>query len=338
MVPWRIQVFMGRILRTFPFCLFAGEGDLVYIIRQYRKGCKLVQNEGITHLISTYGPWSSILVGYLIAKKFPDLYWIADFRDLPHDGGPYSPFFSGFQKMILKKALTNANLITAVSGGLATQLDLAVAPVKVIYNGIHQREIRAEKPLPCDHFILLYAGTYYPNVNDGSLFELLTDFITGKKVRLKYMGNNPQIWKKRIEKYQLGPCSEITPPIPYSHIGKHLKSASVLLITSWASEKSRGILTRKLMDAISVQKPVIMYVHGSSDPFLEEFFRRFQPGLLIFSENKDRQNEIGIFLRTKYTEWKQSGEVKNKELTNTKELGWTQQLNSLLKIIEKKYL
>ena len=66
------QSFWGRILRklidSFPFNILVGDGGLIYIVKGYVAGKKIVQQQGTTHVFSTFRPYSDHIIR-LFSKK-----------------------------------------------------------------------------------------------------------------------------------------------------------------------------------------------------------------------------------------------------------------------------
>ena len=93
---------------SFPFNLIWGEGGIIYIINGYFKGSKLIKQNGISIICSSFMPYSDHFIAFLLKLRYPNLRWVADFRDLHLDPIYKYYIWEGFQvwcnRMILKKA------------------------------------------------------------------------------------------------------------------------------------------------------------------------------------------------------------------------------------------
>ena len=94
--------FFVRLINTFPINLLAGEGGLIYFIQLLRKGSKSIRQNHITHLYSSYRPFVDHYAAYWLKKRHPNVYWIADFRDLMIDPHYHHIFFEN-KNLIFEK-------------------------------------------------------------------------------------------------------------------------------------------------------------------------------------------------------------------------------------------
>ncbi|HOU97007.1 MAG TPA: glycosyl transferase family 1, partial [Bacteroidales bacterium] len=85
----------------------------------FKKACEIINNENVERIITSGPPHSTHLVGLKLKKKFPDILWIADFRDPWTDIYYYKEFYHTFPARLLdrhyeKTVLTNADKIITV--------------------------------------------------------------------------------------------------------------------------------------------------------------------------------------------------------------------------------
>ena len=103
----------------------------------------LISKENIECVYTTFSPISTMILGYKIKKKHPDIIWIAEYRDLwslNHNVGKIKKRFAKFELMLEKKIVKDANHVITVSKGLANLLSNSLnRPVEVIYTGTSEK-------------------------------------------------------------------------------------------------------------------------------------------------------------------------------------------------------
>lgn len=327
---------ISRIFRSMPLALVLGEGGLWYIFNQYFRGIKLIMQGEKTHLFSTYGPWSSVIVAFLLKLRFPKLIWISDWRDIPFDRNIYAPAFPGLQRIFFKWFSKSADLITVVSQGQLPEVRKLKKPARVIFNGIeHFRKPESNKQRT--HFEILYAGSYYKEMADGDcFFKALSKTLSvlPENTQLTYMGKNFGDWSEKVEKYQLQKISEIKGDLSLEKARENISMAGVLLVFSWSRKGSRGILSRKLIDYLSTGIPIIMVVEGASDSFLSDFFKKYNPGLLVFSQGPNTIKKLSNYLVHLSKKWEAFGHTTADIPLQRKELLWSHQCGELMRYIK----
>jgi hypothetical protein len=126
-----------RLLDSFPFNLLFHEGGLLYSLIGFWRAAKLIRQEKITHIYSSFRPMSDHFTAHLLKIAFPHLVWIADFRDLHIDPLYQMPLVKPFQHWCNKRLLRRADLVTTVSEGLAIHLRAYHSNVYALRNGVH---------------------------------------------------------------------------------------------------------------------------------------------------------------------------------------------------------
>jgi hypothetical protein len=190
-----------KLINTFPFSILIGEGGLMYFIAMVRKGNQVIRNEKITHLYSSFRPFTDHYVAYWLKKKNPQVTWIADFRDLIVDPHYRHLFFPKNHQSFFKKIFSTANLLTTVSDGLAVHLKDYNPNVLVVRNGIDDG-IQVPNPNPSSHFAITYTGSMFLNTrNPKPVFEALKalsnkGLIVISNIRIRYAGKDSFLWAK----------------------------------------------------------------------------------------------------------------------------------------------
>lgn len=334
--PW-VNYFI-RLLDAFPFNLILGDGGVVYILKGYRIGVEIVKKEKITHVISSFRPYSDHMIAWLLKCRFPHLYWIADFRDLHIDPSRPIKILPKLQHWFNQKILRPADLVTTVSEGLARQLRFYYSRVYVLRNGIDANSIAVEiDQQVATKFIISYTGSLYPKFQKPALlFEALynlfrKDLILSADVQLVYAGKDSDYWQKELNIWGLAPIAVNKGMISIQNTRELQQKSSVNVLLSWATPEMQGILTGKLYEYLAARKPILALVEGARDPELELILEQTQSGRVFY---EDTLEELEMFILTTYQNWqKTSGRIPLNPVDRLQGFIWPALMDRLIKEI-----
>lgn len=134
-----------RWLRRRIFCNFLDPRSF-WVSRAVSTGKSLVQAHHIDAIVSTTPAYPVHVVAARLKKAFPDLIWLADYRDL-WSGNPLFPgseIFRKIERVYERRVLSRADIVTTVSLPLAKHLAwlLDRNSVEIIPNGFEKEDIR----------------------------------------------------------------------------------------------------------------------------------------------------------------------------------------------------
>lgn len=240
-----------------------------WILPAYRE-LKRWAKKGITFdcVISSYGPPSAHIIGYF-SKRLFNAYWVVDYRDLWLENSIYHGIkpFTALERLIEKKIIRHAELITTVSEPLQLVLEkkFSPIPVYVIENGFDPEFIDT---VDGDYFHgqkkkfrIVYTGSlYWKNRNPTPLFQALRELLDEGKIQKdavevlffgSYTGNLPGA----IKSFRLEGVVSYLDAIGQQDSYRVQKSADALLFLE--SPEYQGILTGKLFEYLYVQAPIL---------------------------------------------------------------------------------
>ncbi|MCG8326111.1 MAG: hypothetical protein MI974_00440 [Chitinophagales bacterium] len=327
-----------RLIDSFPLNILIGDGGIVYIIKGYQKGNQLVKNQDITHLFSTFRPYSDHLIAYLLKRKYPHLYWIADFRDLHVDPANKNVIWPILQKKINRFFFHRANLITTVSAGLEKHLKYYGTSTHVLYNGISSTstELKVEKSSP--HFTITYTGSLFKDKRKPDrLLEgiqlLLKEGVDN--VRINYAGKDSNSWDNYISRYKLDRHFVDYGFISLNEARQLQATTHINLLLTYSSSDLNGNLTGKLYEYFAARKPVIAIINGPQDKEIEMLFEKMNAGLVVYHLSEESAAQIVAFIKRYYEQWKAQGKVDyiipDKAL---EQFRWTSLFENLMKCIK----
>lgn len=306
--------FLARLLKSFPLVLLVGEGGLLYILLAWIHILKTAKNGDVVY--SSYSPYSDHVVAFLVKLVRPHIIWIADFRDLHIDNGEISVLLPSFHKWLNKLVFSNANLLTTVSEGLRDHLVAYNESTYVLYNG-YESLLRSESKLQSQKFKFVYTGNLYSGKRDASrLFKVVSELINEGKldpnlISLEYAGNQGYLWSQWAK--ETGLLDQIIDHGFVSHsASRQLQlEASINVLITWATPLTRGILTGKFYEYLSVERPIVLLIQGSEDPEFENLFEVLNCGG-VYYDDESHNESLKDFIFARYSEFIKTGRALSK--------------------------
>jgi glycosyltransferase involved in cell wall biosynthesis len=301
---------LSRLLDSFPLNILIGDGGLVYILKGYRKGKELVRKQGVTHLFSSFRPYSDHVIAYLLKRTFPQLCWVADFRDLHVDPANRNVLFPRFQKKLNQKLFCRANLLTTVSKGLEQHLAYYGPPTHVMYNGIGE-QVAPHMPTKSNHFTITYTGSLFKNKRrpDQLLKAVKLMIDEGYRIKVAYAGKDGKSWNAHLEQHELKTIGIDCGMLPLDQARQLQGQAQLNLLLTYSSPELTGNLTGKLYEYFAARKPVIAIINGPVDSEIEALFDQVNAGLVVYHSSKESIQQIKIFIKRLYQQWETGGDV-----------------------------
>ena len=307
--------------------------------------CQAAVKAGIddsSTVITMSKPYEDHITGYLLQKRF-GCRWIADFRELlaDHRSLPQSRlgvFWKLFERMIVR----NANIVTAVTPGMAEHLATKYGrQVRCLYNGIEEKRIQEQVAALGETSYLIPTTTDLRFLYSGSLeggraglFEHLLQILAdnadvlGSRSSVEYWGDHNSVAADCLAR-ALGPSGiqhESFARVPSHVVDLKQREAHILLLLPHAGHtlESRIGLTVKLFNYLDTLHPIVYYGPRRGDLF--EFVKQFPHICLLDSEDNRRANgdRLHAWLET-------TRGIRVNELTPlVLRYGWRAQLETLL--------
>jgi len=237
--------------------------------RQARKWLKTTQPFDV--VFSTYGPFSSHLIGLFLKKKGKAKRWIADFRDQVIFWDEKNFLFRMYSQRYENRITRNADVITAVSQGVLETLPSSACRV-VLPNGFDPAErsvLQNSKSKKRNNKLsFLYAGTLYQGKSDLSLlFKILHELSEANQldlqdIELHYAGSNIEILLEQAAMFHLESLIVDHGFVSREESLQLQRSCSILLLASWNTYGNFGVVTGKFLEYMMMEKPIIALISG----------------------------------------------------------------------------
>ncbi len=313
----RLTAPLRKLRQAFPFVYLTDDGGMGYRKQAYAAAVKIVEQGGVDTVISSFRPWSDHLVARRLKKRFPQLRWIADFRDLPVDPLRRDVWWPDLQRRWAGWVVAPADEVWAVSRGQAEQLAGLHPRIRVRRSALDRLPPARTAPVT-ERFTIVYTGSLYPGLQTVEpLVKALADHLAAgrmdpEKLLLSYAGKDADLWGEwtaGLPDHSVRSLGNIAP----ASAQKMQENAQLLLLLNWSAPNYYGVLTAKLWDYLASGRPVLALVNGPADPELTEIIEgagpESSPGLIcrrragaVFADGQPA--ELSEWLLERYGEWR----------------------------------
>ncbi|MFT7121324.1 MAG: hypothetical protein ACJAZ9_001502 [Neolewinella sp.] len=301
--------YLLKMRQAYPFVYLTDDGGIDYRKKAFEAACSLVETEGVTTIFSSFRPWSDHLVARMLKAKYPQLRWIADFRDLPVDIVRKDIWWPALQSWWGRSVVASADEVWTVSEGQKAQLKGWHTNIVVRRNPLLALPPEENNP-KTDRFTIVYTGSLYAGLQTiqplvEALQELLFEgTMTAEKICLQYRGKDTDLFRKWV----IGlpeECLDVQPSIAPAAAAKMQYEAQVLLLLNWSAPGYYGVLTAKLWDYLATGRPILALVNGPEDPELQSIISGANAGAVFAND------ELGLrgWLGEAYQGWEASGSL-----------------------------
>ena len=224
-------------------------------------------------VISTAGPYSAHIIGYLLKKKLIATRWIADYRDTWSDNYIYPGIFpfNIFEKILEKKLLKKSDLITTVSDPFKIQFEKKIPgkTILTVHNGFDPEDFYLIDPNFAFEnnrkYRIVHTGSLYLDHRDPTpLFqaikELSDDLSTSQildKLEVLFVGLNHANLEQLIIKYDVDKWVKCKNIVSRNKALAMQRDAHLLLFLPWNDPKIDGVLTGKIFEYLYSKTPII---------------------------------------------------------------------------------
>lgn len=239
---------------------------------------KYIKENKIDTIVTSGPPHSLHLIGLGLKNKFPNLKWIADFRD------PWTEI-SYYKHLKLTKSsdkkhrqlesavFKNADITLATSYTDAENFRKAGANAFCITNGFDEsdgsKKVKALKNTE-DKFTLSYIGVLEQLRNPENLWKALDELVRdnvefAKYFSLKFVGRIDDKILHSIENSNLKNHILNLGYLSHGKAVEEMQNSEMLLITNFPNESSKGIIPGKIFEYLASGKQILSFGPDKAD-------------------------------------------------------------------------
>lgn len=266
-------------------------------------------------IISTFSPKWTHLVAEAIKKAHPSIIWLADYRD------PLTYKSIGENNSDANFALKHTILAdTVLCSSDAIPWEIGIDEKQrwmLLTNGFDGQEIVSRKRTKTDKFYITYTGTLYndhPACQDlRPLFKALTDLISDGSIekddiKVRYCGKSQDIFMNQVTSFDCIPWKSFG-NIPREQAMEMQDSSSLLVLCSWNTAHSQGVIAAKVFEYLCCGAPIVYLCSGDvPGSITKEIIDSSNSGVSFEEANYDEDySKLKEYVLEKYTEWKNNG-------------------------------
>ena len=281
---------------------------------------KYLKENHFDALVTTGPPHSVHLIGLNLKKEFPNLKWIADFRDPWTEISYYqhlklTKFADQKHRNLEQKVFENADITLATSYADAENFKKKGANAVCITNGfdVENQESRTENREPSTQFTLSYIGVLEQLRNPEVLWRVLNDLMKenedfSKNFQLKFVGRIDDRILDKITNSELNNSVKNLGYLSHSEANLEMQNSDLLLITNFSEDKSKGIIPGKIFEYLATKKQIISFGPKESD--VKRILEETHAGKHF---SYDDSESLKAFILEKFNDWKSGNLTSNTE-------------------------
>jgi len=282
-IGWRLEARLAR----------AGMPDRYssWARASLRPLCRLIRDQRIDAIYSTFSPPSNHLLGLLLRKK-TNLPWVADFRDLWTDDYRYcesSPKRQAAHHRLEQQILETADAVVGVSHRqtaiLAGHVPKRRHRFLTITNGFDPSDFPPTDISPSNgrkRFVLAHVGRFDHWRANDDWFAGLRRFVTQlgldrEQFVLRLVGHVSSVTREKIR--ATGVESAFTGYVSHGEAMREMRSADALLLNVPQGRNAASVIPAKLFEYLAAQRPIL--VVGPAGGECEAIVRSCKAGLSV---------------------------------------------------------
>jgi len=262
-----------------------------------------LQKNPVDMIITTGPPHSMHFIGLGLKKRFPEIPWIADFRDPWTNIYFYkelklSKLADQIHHKLEKKIIQSADIVVVVSNGMKEELSrLQPKQIEVITNGFDEDDIPTSKSNLDVKFSISHIGLFTEYQNPKNLWKILSEICNENpdfksNLQIKLIGKVDFSVIESIQQYNLDSFLIQTPYLPHNKAIENQQSSQILLLLLMNKTGNyKSILTGKLFEYLAAKRPILAF--GPTDGDAAAILTETGGGTMIdFSDEKTIKQTI----------------------------------------------
>ena len=243
-----------------------------------------VQHNHIKVIITTGPPHSIHLIGLKLKNKYPDLRWLADFRDPWTEWGMWDSLMVSqpvrrLHKRLESKVLAKADEVITITPFYARRFEaLSGRLVRLLTNGYDEDDFKSIVYKRTDKFIIRHVGIVNEKCDPRPFMTALASEMKlnpafAGDVCLEFIGEvHPDFRRFVSDHAEMNNVTSFVGHVPHEELIGLYGSSSLLLLILSGYKDAEGFLPGKLFEYFAAGLPVLGVgpVHGDAGTLLNE--------------------------------------------------------------------
>jgi len=287
---------LNQILSFIDKYFFWPDGSIFWAKKAFKEARKLILTEDIKLVYTTGGPFSTHLIGLKLKKEFPQIKWVAEFRD-EWTSNPMLKYFYIrliYEKNLEKAVIKNSDHIVAISEIMKEFFinyhKLDEDKISIIYNGYDEEDFSSYRLTKNDtnKLKILYFGSLYSKLTPQPLFKAIykmkkTNPDLQNLLELTFIGYNGHLLKNYIKKYKLNDFVNLKKRIEHNKLFAEIEDNDILFLIIGAYKGAQRIITSKIFEYLRLQKPILAL--GPEDGEVAKILKETGSGIIVHPGN-----------------------------------------------------
>lgn len=271
--------FLSKVGKFIAWKLLIPDGEILWMKKALNICLERIKKGDIKAVYTTSYPYSDHLMGLEIKKRFPDMPWLADFRD-EWTNNPYlmdnpHPAYrmkkeKAMEREVLQKAdilITNTPIMKENFVRLNPGLDLE-SRMTVIPNGYDAEDFTniERNQIKNSRFTITYTGALYGRRKPDLILEAIGNLVSSNlvqkdKIRVCFIGSfKPDVLQGMIEKNRLAGAVDAYSYMEHNECLKNMMSSDSMMLIEGGGPGSEAFYTGKIFEYIQTGKPILAVI------------------------------------------------------------------------------
>ena len=299
---------------------------------------KYLKENQFDAFVTTGPPHSMHLIGLKLKKEFPQLKWIADFRDPWTEISYYKHLkltkaSDKKHRVLEQKVFDQADITLATSYSDAANFKAKGANAFCITNGfdVDENQFGNRKESRSFKFVLSYIGVLEQLRNPKVLWKILAELMEENEsfksdFELKFVGRVDDKILAEIERYTLKEAVRNLGYMSHSAANEEMQHSQLLLLTNFPEQSSKGIIPGKIFEYLATGNQILSF--GPQDSDVKKILAETKAGRHF---SYDEEEEVKTFILERFNDWKHGiSPVNTKNIDQFSRKNLTKKLTELL--------
>ena len=270
---------LNKVGKFIAWKLLIPDGEVLWMKKALPKALERLAKGDIDAVYSTSSPYSAHLLGLELKRNFPDIPWVADFRDEWTNNpyfldNPHRPARARKEKAMEYEVLKNADaLITntpvmkknfvRLNPDLELEKRMVVIPNGFDPDDFGNTDVKSRKN---DKFTVTYTGALYGRRKPDKIIEAVGELVSSgrvekNKICLRFIGSfKRNVLQDLVDKNGLDGSVDLIDYMEHQKCVYEMINSDALLLIEGGGPGSEAFYTGKIFEYIQTSNPILAVI------------------------------------------------------------------------------